>query len=123
MSAPATIYVNADQPFGEHSGTIERKGWAVANAPRPIPGEVTWQGDFRHGVFYAAGDLFMYGNSWASLDAWPVVPITNQEVLSKLEAYCAENGVEFAEALAEYPYEGDIAQFAEDCGFPWREKK
>ena len=29
-------------------------GWTVYNAPRPIMGHKTWQGDFRHGVFYAA---------------------------------------------------------------------
>lgn len=28
--------------------------WIIINAPRPIPGDIQWQGDFRHGIFYAA---------------------------------------------------------------------
>lgn len=32
---------------------IER-GWTIYNAPRPLLGHETWQGDFRHGVFFAA---------------------------------------------------------------------
>jgi len=28
--------------------------WSIYNAPRPIPGEIVWDGDFLHGVFYAA---------------------------------------------------------------------
>ncbi len=31
-----------------------RADWLIYNAPRPIPGHILWQGDFRHGVFYAA---------------------------------------------------------------------
>ena len=29
-------------------------GWIVYNAPRPLLGHECWQGDFRHGVFFAA---------------------------------------------------------------------
>jgi len=28
--------------------------WLIFNAPRPLLGHQEWQGDFRHGVFYAA---------------------------------------------------------------------
>ncbi len=30
------------------------EGWLVVNAPRPVGGEMTWEGEFRHGLFYAA---------------------------------------------------------------------
>src|ERR1019366_515437 len=28
-------------------------GWLIVNAPRPLNGEITWDGEFRHGTFYA----------------------------------------------------------------------
>ena len=31
-------------------------GWIIFNAPRPLDGDKTWQGDFYHGLFYAAVD-------------------------------------------------------------------
>jgi hypothetical protein len=30
------------------------EGWAIYNAPRPLYGDKTWQGDFVHGVYYVA---------------------------------------------------------------------
>lgn len=30
--------------------------WPIHNAPRPLYGQKTWQGDFVHGIFYAAID-------------------------------------------------------------------
>lgn len=48
------------------SGTVDHQfkmmpdnlpnGWLVFNAPRPIYGTWLWEGDFRHGIFYAALD-------------------------------------------------------------------
>jgi len=31
-------------------------GWIIFNAPRPLVGNKTWQGDFISGIFYAAVD-------------------------------------------------------------------
>ena len=28
--------------------------WTIYNAPRPLYGHKRWQGDFRHGIFFAA---------------------------------------------------------------------
>ena len=80
--APQTVYLNAaTNPFGEHAVTIALNRWAVYNAPRPIPGEIAFQSDFAHGIFFAAGPAERYAQAWADLDAWPVELITNLQIV------------------------------------------
>ena len=86
-----TVYLNADtNPFGEHAAAIALNCWTVVNAPRPLPGEIHFQGEFRHGVFYSAGPRDRYDQAWADLDAWPVTLITNLEIVERLRTMAVE---------------------------------
>ena len=57
-----TIFFNTKEGFGTDFAIKE--GWVVVNAPRPIPGTITWHGKFRHGVFFAAGSREEFGKMW-----------------------------------------------------------
>lgn len=72
----------------------------IVNAPRPLAGLVTWTGQFRHGIFYAAapwrpGGLGQHPAEWFGWtrdDAWPVEFITNAEIELRVLAKFAEYG-------------------------------
>ncbi len=115
-----TIYINdPTAPFGEYSNMIKLNGWQVVNAPRPIPGEVEWTGEFRHGCFYAAGDTGKFGKTWDDFDAWPVEEINNIQIADILSAKCKEDGCCLITRLGFY---GDsIAKLASEYGYPWFE--
>lgn len=112
-----TIHVNRPNPFGEHTATIQLNRWAVVNAPRPIPGAITWQGEFRHGIFYAAGNRADFGERWNDLDAWPVEAITNLDVTERIAAMARERGTTLAEVLDDF--DGDMSELAKACNLPW----
>ena len=59
----------------------QEDGEIVVNAPRPLPGNKTWQGKFRSGVFYAAGDPEQYGAIWQALDAKELRLVSNAQIL------------------------------------------
>jgi len=59
----------------------QEEGAIVVNAPRPLPGDKTWKGKFRCGVFYAAGKLERFGQEWAALDAKELRLISNAQIL------------------------------------------
>ena len=61
--------------FAQDDGAI------VVNAPRPLPGSKTWEGRFRCGVFYAAGELNRFGQEWAALDAKELRLVSNAQIL------------------------------------------
>ena len=61
--------------FAQEDGAI------VVNAPRPLPGNKTWKGKFRCGVFYAAGELERFGQEWAALDAKELRLVSNAQIL------------------------------------------
>lgn len=76
--------------------------WVVVNAPRPLPGRVTWEGSFRCGIFYAAGppdDFDQLGDAWRRLDARQVELLDNAEVERRVRAYLVANGYETPEVL------------------------
>ena len=103
-------------------------GWTIVNAPRPLLGERTWTGQFRHGVFYAAGpnQLPPGGSeraraegivrSWAADDAWPVEFITNDEIERLVLAKFAEYGYASADEAGV-----TIAEQAACMQLPWHE--
>lgn len=81
------------------------EGWTVYNAPRPLYGQVRWQGEFVHGVFYAAvapegdpadefGDSPLFHRRNRELDGWVVRWITRAEVMAYARARYAELGLE-----------------------------
>ena len=56
-------------------------GAIVVNAPRPLPGHKTWEGRFRCGIFYAAGERSRFGQAWAELDAKELRLVSNAQIL------------------------------------------
>jgi len=89
------------------------KSWEVWNAPRPIPGTivkqggVTWQGEFRHGVFYAGIDpKDPEADTWRrnnmGLDAWFIQYVTKKELEAWADNYYGEEmGVDWREMIEE----------------------
>ena len=73
------LLFNSKDGFGNPEPLLPE--WEVVNAPRPIPGLVTWEGTFRHGIHYAAGLRTEFGSVWDALDAWPCKLISNQEII------------------------------------------
>ena len=67
-------------PF-DRSGTPS--DWQIYNAPRPLPGDRGWQGEFHHGVHYSSLDPQYSGSERAilkvieALDGWRVI-VTNK---------------------------------------------
>jgi hypothetical protein len=121
MEATVIVYLNNPPfPFGEHTTAIILNGWSVVNAPRPLPGEVTWTGDFRHGVFYAAGPREMFGESWDDLDAWPVQAITNIEIVEMISKRARDRGFKGLCDCLEANGFASIAALARACDLPWR---
>lgn len=59
----------------------KEKGHVVVNAARPLPGTETWQGRFRRGIYYAAGDPARFGQIWADLDAKELRLVSNARIL------------------------------------------
>lgn len=59
----------------------QEEGALVVNAPRPLPGNKTWEGRFRCGIFYAAGELDRFGREWAALDAKELRLVSNAQIL------------------------------------------
>ena len=62
-------------------------GWEIYNAPRPLPGDRGWQGEFNHGCHYSSLDP-QYPESERAilhdiedLDGWRVIVATEQEFI------------------------------------------
>jgi hypothetical protein len=93
------------------------EGWKIANAPRPLAGERTWDGQFRHGIFYAAAPQVVGGTfGWAADDAWPVEFIDNAEITRRVLAKFATYGYASAEDAGV-----TIAEQAYCMQLPWHE--
>ncbi|MEV4083029.1 hypothetical protein AB0J43_22450 [Nonomuraea fuscirosea] len=112
-----TRFVLAGTWPAEHATTITQHGWTVVNAPRPLAGPVTWQGDFVSGVFYAAGPLAECGRSWLADDATLLVPVTPAEVIDRIRTYYTKHGYDFDEIRRDDPE--TIGAAAEDLRLPW----
>lgn len=73
--------------------------WLIFNAPRPLWGTRTWEGDFLHGVFYAAidpDDQFAENMIRANVDddGWLLVWVTWDYVLSWFVDYAKDNDID-----------------------------
>ncbi|MGW4639642.1 hypothetical protein ACWEN6_13995 [Sphaerisporangium sp. NPDC004334] len=114
----ATRHVLAGTPgWGEHDHTIRVRRLAVANAPRPLPGNPTWQGEFNHGIFYAAGPLHELAERWHADDAVLLVELTPQAIVRKVHARCVGRNYDVPAILAEFPDQFGI--WAHNMGLPW----
>lgn len=104
-------------------------GWLIANAPRPLNGERTWQGQFRHSVLYAAipadpgsdeWDRKRHAailRSWEAYDGWRVEFIDNAEIERRVLAKFAEYGYGSAAEAGV-----TIAEQAACMSLPWHEE-
>jgi len=68
------------------------ENWFIFNAPRPLLGDIEWQGEFQHGVFYVAVDPDGYiPESWIqknyNLDGWLVKYISEKDAIKKAKDY------------------------------------
>lgn len=92
--------------------------WTIVNAPRPLMGARTWQGPFRHGLFYAAGHPGddQLRESWDADDAWPVTLVTDADIEVMVADYAAGSGYD----LADLPTMGiTVADLADEMGLPY----
>ena len=76
---------------------IAPAGWHVFNAPRPIYGHLYWDGDFRHGKFYAAvnpakRDAAGYIHENRDLDAVLLRFVAESDVRAWADAYLLNHG-------------------------------
>ena len=93
--------------------------YTVVNAPHPIPGRIVWQGDFRHGIFYAAGPLTEYKAAWESLDAWECRLISNEEIEEFFGQKAKTLGIKLENVLKVKT----MAQLAACYGYPYEEPR
>lgn len=98
----------------------------IVNASRPIPGEYCFESTFRHGIFYAVGDLANYCKDWTDLDAWDVFFVDNRAILRYIDKEVGRYGyASFAEYVSDkYPDNparvlGLIEDMAGSEGLPW----
>jgi len=97
---------------GEWPATVGgvETSWRIFNAPRPLPGSVTWDGEFHHGIFYAAIDpeddyATELEERCISLDGHLVIPIEKEEVVEWCRAYYAAEYPKDAIDVTEIDYE------------------
>ena len=98
----------------------------IVNAPRPLNGVTTWQGHFRHGVFYAAAPKVEGGPDpdeyfgWTRDDAWQIEFITDAEIKRRALAKAAEPRYGYADQAALEADGLTVADFADSLQLPWR---
>lgn len=112
---------NFDGVKSEIGADIERHGWTVVNAPRPLPGDVGWKWNFGHGVFYAAGPLEEYGERWRQLNAWPIKVVDNEWVRERVWTHLTEElSYRFTEdEIRDWIAEKGWPYVARSHGFPY----
>lgn len=74
------------------------EGWPIFNAPRPLVGDISWQSEFRHGVFFVAIDPGGENAKYcvkrnSELDAWLCEYVTEESVMEWLKVYCQSKGI------------------------------
>ena len=86
------------------------EGWRVFNAPRPLYGHMTWDGEFVSGLFYAAVDP-SEANTEAhvernrALDARELVFLTQEELDERVDAHAARLAEEYGIDASEFDRE------------------
>jgi hypothetical protein len=91
-----------------------RWGWDVACAPRPLPGEATWQ---VADLYFAAGSYERWSTDWRALGAVLVAYVTRGQVLALLCQRLARKGLTLEQALGATP--GGLARLCADHDLPW----
>lgn len=89
-----TLKIIGDRPTQTPEGQDIPAIYIIFNAPRPLWGQITWQGEFGHGIFYAALDpddkyTGQGINENDSLDGWLCQWVTLADVLAWAKEYYA----------------------------------
>jgi len=95
--------------------------WTIYNAPRPLYGHKRWQGDFRHGIFFAAvapggdpadefGDAAEYHKRNRELDGHECLWVSKADVM----AYGAQKAAEYEVDLDEFDYKDIVSSFVDN---------
>jgi hypothetical protein len=88
MTEPKIYHVKGTRPTRTPAGDPISADWLIFNAPRPLYGELTWEGPFLHGTFYAASAPrtleFHYEN--IDLDGWLLEWHTEAEIIAWVTA-------------------------------------
>lgn len=77
------VYVNTN--FRTPGPMLLCEGEIIVNAPRPLPGRITWEGEFLYGVHYATGHPDIYGSEWEELKAWRLVILSDAEIVERVK--------------------------------------
>jgi hypothetical protein len=111
-------------PSGNCFGLVIPKNATIWNTSRPLYGSclmdgdkiltnygMTWESDFKHGIFYAA--TFENNATWESKskldklnyeqDGWVVVYVTKEDILAWAKNYLESNGLKMGDP--DYPIE------------------
>jgi hypothetical protein len=127
---PRTVLVNLDD---WNRPALAGPAWLVFNAPRPLTTGALgplWEGDFRHGILYAAlpatpaaGDAALHAKVLRLLaadDAWPVRFTTNRAIAAAADAKVRQHGYDgLAAAYADGITVEELA--ASPLEMPWHE--
>ncbi len=77
-------------------------GWIIFNAPRPLDGDKAWQGDFCHGLFYAAVDPAgklaaesVYDS--VALDGWVCEYASQSDIDAWAANFCIDEGLDVSD--------------------------
>lgn len=92
----------------------------IFNAPRPLYGE-TWQGDFRHGIFYAAVDPYTpdglrHAELNHALDGW-IIEYISKDTIWK---YGEELAEEYKVSLDDFDFDDVWSSYTSDETSGWR---
>lgn len=97
--------------------------WRIYNAPRPLYGDQTWQGDFFHGIFYAAVNLIndeanLYIQLNTNLDGWILEYVAEETAVAESLAFYREHYP--ADAIEIDPQDPDHRRWLVDA---WLERQ
>lgn len=117
------LYIEGFNEIPDEIRDYLERGWTVYNAPRPIMGHELWQGEFRHGIFYAAvapdgdladefGDALEFHKRNAQDHAFTCQIVTKDTVMAYGELIAKKYKV----TLAEFDYEDIVASYLGHLG-------
>lgn len=104
----------------EHQTSIATGQWYIFNAARPLPGHLTWMGDFYHGCFYAAVNVAeeyaaSYGRQCVELDGYVVQCVTEEQVRAEVQAYFDAQHPDLHIQVADYAFNDVLDSYVAHC--------
>ena len=120
---PSSWYnsLESDSMLGANYEAVSGNGWTVVNAKKAVRGAITWKGEQRQGVFYAAGPRETFEGEWLAAGAVVLMPITNATILESVSSFVRgrtliKKGEKIEAAIERL---GGVGQLAANLGLPW----